>query len=133
MADPLTCLVAAIFFEARDQPLLGQEMVAHVIMNRVEHHAYPDDVCSVVYERRQFSFTHDGMSDDPGDYTTYYDRRAYERAVEVASQFLEGGTTEETTSTHYHAVSVAPGWARVFTIDGQVGDHIFYTNETPYK
>ena len=35
----LECLVAAVFFEARDQPLEGQFAVAEVVMNRVASHA----------------------------------------------------------------------------------------------
>jgi len=126
MADPLTCLVAAIFFEARDQPPLGQEMVAQVVMNRVSHPDFPDDVCSVVYESKQFSFTHDGLSDDPADYTTYFDRRARESVTELAQEYLMGATTGN-TSTHYHTLSVAPVWRTKFTVDGVVGDHIYYT------
>ena len=126
MADPLTCLVAAIFFEARDQPPLGQEMVAQVVMNRVAHPDFPDDVCSVVYERKQFSFTHDGLSDDPADYPTYWDRRAQESVTELAQDYLMGQTTGN-TSTHYHTLSVGPVWRTHYTVDGIVGDHIFYT------
>ena len=58
---PMMCLAAAIFFEARDQPLDGMMGVADVVMNRVESDRWPDDVCSVVYQSRQFSFTHDGL------------------------------------------------------------------------
>ena len=123
---PLICLATAIFFEARDQPLLGQEMVAQVVMNRVEHDRYPDDVCSVVFEPYQFSFTHDGKSDRMSKHTAPKDRRAARMAREVASRFLEGDTIG-LPSTHYHTVTVAPWWKYEFTLDGRVGDHIFYT------
>jgi spore germination cell wall hydrolase CwlJ-like protein len=122
----LECLVAAIFFEARDQPPLGQEMVAQVIMNRVLHESFPDSVCGVVYESEQFSFTHDGLSDNPSDYPTYWDRRATESVTELAQGFLMGATTGN-TSTHYHSLSVDPGWKNEYRVDGIVGDHIFYT------
>jgi spore germination cell wall hydrolase CwlJ-like protein len=122
----LECLVVAIFFEARDQPPLGQEMVAQVIMNRVLHESFPDSVCGVVYESKQFSFTHDGLSDNPGNYPTYWDRRATESATELAQEFLMGATTGN-TSTHYHNLSVSPKWKNEYRVDGIVGDHIFYT------
>ena len=32
----IECLIAAVFFEARDQPVQGQFAVAEVVMNRVE-------------------------------------------------------------------------------------------------
>lgn len=126
MSDLLTCLVAAIFFEARDQPPLGQEMIAQVVMNRVYHEDFPDNVCDVVYEHKQFSFTHDGLSDNPSDYPTYWDRRAQESVTEIAQEYLMGQTTGN-TSTHYHTLSVSPSWNREYMVDGIVGDHIFYT------
>ena len=127
MITPATiCLATAIFFEARDQPIFGQHMVAEVVMNRVEHPDFPDSVCSVVYESRQFSFTHDGLSDNPKKHTSEIDRRAYKRAVEIASMFLQGGRVG-TSSTHYHTTSVAPFWSKVYQVDGKAGDHIFYT------
>jgi len=135
MTDPLTCLVAAIFFEARDQPIDGQIMVAQVVMNRKAHEDFPNTICSVVYEDRAFSFTHDGQSDDPADYTTHFDVEAHRRATEVALAVLEGGTTGQATngpdywvtSTHYHAYYVKPYWSDIFTLDGRVGDHVFFT------
>jgi len=130
MADPLTCLVAAIFFEARDQPIEGQVMVAQVVMNRKAHEDFPDTICSVVYEDRAFSFTHDGLSDDPATYTSEMDRRAHERATEVALEVLEGDTPYRITSTHYHASYVRPYWVDYYDLDGRVGDHIYYTCST---
>jgi len=26
-----------------------------------------------------------------------------------------------------------PFWAKHYTVDGKVGNHLFYTNDTPYK
>lgn len=127
MTDPLTCLVAAIFFEARDQPLLGQEMVAQVVMNRVAHESFPNTVCGVVYESKQFSFTHDGLSDDPLDYPTHFDVEALKSVTELAKDTLGRGSPGHTNSTHYHALSLAPKWKDAYRVDGIVGDHIFYT------
>ena len=66
------------------------------------------------------------MSDNPADYPAYWDRRARESLSEVAQDYLMGATTGN-TSTHYHALSVAPVWKFHYTVDGIVGDHIFYT------
>jgi spore germination cell wall hydrolase CwlJ-like protein len=116
-----------VFFEARDQPIDGQYAVAEVVMNRVASDRYPDKVCEVVFQSRQFSFTHDGLSDDPGAYPTYYDDLAHTRAAHVASEVLERGAVLGLTSDHYHTLSVSPQWAENMVVDGVVGDHIFYT------
>ena len=121
------CLAAAVFFEARDQPLDGQYAVANVVMNRVESPRWPDDVCSVVFQDRQFSFTHDGKSDH---YWTYDDNVADRQAIDIAEAIAESalkGNLIGLTSTHYHATYVQPHWANHYHLDGRIGDHIFYT------
>ena len=46
------CLAQAIYFEARAEPVRGQQAVAQVVLNRVFSPYYPKDVCSVVYPER---------------------------------------------------------------------------------
>jgi spore germination cell wall hydrolase CwlJ-like protein len=122
---PLLCLVTAMFFEARDQPITGMEMVAEVIMNRVEHPSFPDTVCDVVYERKQFSFANKGYA-SLYDYQEPDDRKAARLAREIALRYLQGDRLGS-TSTHYHKVTVSPEWKYEFVLDGKVEDHIFYT------
>ena len=121
------CLAVAIFFEARDQPLSGQFAVAEVVMNRVVDQRWPSTICDVVFQHRQFSFTHDGKSDRIDAYMdNIEDWKAAVTAREIAYQVYSDGYTEM-TSTHYHALSVSPSWAKHYTYDGRVGDHVFYT------
>ncbi len=66
------CLTAAVYYEARSEPLDGQRAVAQVVLNRVRDRAFPASVCGVVYQggaRRdgrgigcQFSFACDGST-----------------------------------------------------------------------
>ena len=72
----LTCLAKNIYFEARNEPFVGQFAVALVTLNRVHDTAFPNTVCEVVYEghhtasgfpkrdRCQFSWYCDGFSDE---------------------------------------------------------------------
>lgn len=129
---PLMCMAVAIFFEARAEPIVGMEAVANVIINRVEDSRYPDTVCDVVWEPYQFSFTHDGLTDDPEAHTGYQDKIAWVTSQEVAKAALRGDLLG-ITSTHYHATNVLPYWTKHYSKDGQVGDHIFYTNDTEYR
>jgi len=128
MAMPeVICLATAIFFEARDQPITGQELVADVVMNRVEHERFPDTVCDVVYQPKAFSFTHDGKSDNMGDYSTYHDKKAKQVAIQISKDYLLQDQRLGSTATHYHTVSIQPFWASAFLVDGVFGDHVFYT------
>lgn len=129
---PLTCLAVAIFFEARAEPVSGMEAVANVIINRVEDSRYPDTVCDVVWERKQFSFTHDGLTDDPETHTGHQDKMAWDTSQEVAKEALQGNLMG-ISSTHYHAINVLPFWSKHYIKDGKIGNHVFYTNNTEYR
>ena len=127
MMNQLMCLSAAIFFEARDQPIQGQLAVANVVMNRVESPRWPDEICAVVFQPSQFSFTHDGKSDNYLKYTSNVgDRQAIAIAEEIAISVIKGDRLG-LTSTHYHATYVKPYWLKQYHQDGRIGDHVFYT------
>lgn len=118
------CLAQNIYWEARNQPIAGQVAVAQVTMNRVASPDYPDDVCSVVHEYKQFSWQWDGMSDVPQE------EKAWQRAQMVAHGVLSGSGHAELMDpniTHYHAVYAKPYWAPTMQLVAQIGDHIFYT------
>jgi len=121
-----------VFFEARAEPLDGQMFVAETIMNRVEDSRYPNNVCDVVYEKKAFSFTHDGKSDNMFKYDTYYDQEAQAIAISIAYKAYYRGSPI-TTATHYHAVGVKPFWRKYYDKEGRIGNHVFYTNNTPHK
>ena len=124
---PMICLAAAIFFEARDQSYEAQRAVANVVMNRVESPRWPDTICGVVYQDKAFSFTHDGMSDNPKRYNkSVLDVKALVIAKQIANNTIKGERLG-LTSTHYHTTSVSPYWSKVYHQDGRIGDHIFYT------
>ena len=83
----VVCLAKNIYFEAGNQPLAGKVAVAHVVFNRMEHSAYPKDICGVVYQTKwrenwkgkqvpvrnqcQFSWFCDGKSDKPKNTKVY--------------------------------------------------------------
>jgi len=120
------CLTVAIYYEARGEPIEGQAAVAQVILNRVQHPDFPDDACAVVFEPNQFSFVGDPSDLIPPMMENEQARRATERAAEVALEVVKGYHTH-ITSTHFHAAYVDPFWSDEYTLDFQVGDHIFYS------
>jgi spore germination cell wall hydrolase CwlJ-like protein len=115
------CLAAAVYFEARSEPLDAQAAVAAVVVERVRSDLYPDGICSVVTQPRQFSAFNDG-------FRPARDVAAWDRAVSVARQVLADpeGVSPIIGATHYHAVSVTPYWAEKFTPLGRSGKHLFY-------
>lgn len=123
------CLAAAIYFEARGEPVRGQMAVAQVVINRLKNPAYPDTVCGVVYQNQQmrnacqFSFACDGVRD------VITERDAWALAQDIANSALRGQSEylpEVGSSTHYHATYVHPNWADEMQRMTQIGTHIFY-------
>ena len=121
------CLTAAVYYEARSEPVDGQRAVAQVVLNRVRDRAFPHSVCGVVYQganRRtgcQFSFACDGSMAhrrDPG---------AWDRARAVAAAALAGSVYAPVGgATFYHTNAILPWWASSLARIGSVGAHIFY-------
>jgi hypothetical protein len=123
----LECLTSAIYYEAGQEPLTGQQAVAQVVLNRVRHPAFPASVCGVVYQGStrqtgcQFTFTCDGsLARAP-------ERSSWNRAREVAKAALAGFVQPRVgNATHYHANYVVPYWASSLTKAAVEGAHIFY-------
>jgi hypothetical protein len=122
------CLAEAVYFEARSEPEAGQAAVAQVVLNRVQSGLYPASVCGVVYQNRhryrgcQFSFACEGRS------LRITEGDAWERAVRVATEVMNGRTyiSDVGRSTHYHANYVHPRWSRALRKMDVIGRHIFY-------
>lgn len=135
----LECLAKNIYFEARNQSLMGQLAVAHVVINRVQDDRYPNTICEVVEQgptyvnwkgnimqvrnKCQFSWYCDGLSDIP------HNNILWEITQETAQQALViyknfGDLTNG--STHYHAANVNPYWVSELSKTIHIDDHIFY-------
>lgn len=133
----IDCLATAIFYESRNESMMGQLAVAEVILNRVRHRLYPNNVCDVVYEGTdrstglsiygtrascQFSFTCDGS-----EVRRPRSGPSWETAQRVAAHAflgLSGPVTDD--ATHYHANYVSPFWAPRLVHTRTIGTHIFY-------
>ncbi len=115
------CLALNVYHEARGESIEGQYAVAHVTMNRVTDRRWADNICDVVYQRKQFSWTH--TISDP----TPKEKRAWKTAQEVARRTLDGTAPDNTgNATHYHADYVTPAWANEYEKVSKIGIHIFY-------
>lgn len=128
----IKCLTAAIYFEARGEPVRGQSMVAQVILNRVDSAYYPDTVCDVVYQNAhrknacQFSFACDDLPDEFAEWPARNLARKIAIFAFNCDEACKASRGEIAQSTHYHADYVAPFWSRKLHKTGKVGSHIFY-------
>lgn len=116
------CLALVIYVEARGETVDGQYMVADVVINRVnaEGSRWPDDVCGVVFDRKQFSGINNKL-----DLVKIVSDPSWETSVEVAYEALSGNTLGS-DATHFHTTNSNPYWSDDLTLLGQYGNHIFY-------
>lgn len=120
MDRQMRCLATAIYFESRGEPLEGQLAVAQVILNRVESGRWAKDICGVVYQPGQFSFTWDRTPDTPRPSDSWATAQAL--AVIAATGQWDDMSNR---ATHFHATRVSPGWRKLTRVS-QHGNHIFY-------
>lgn len=122
--DEVEALALNMYHEARGESVDGMIMVAEVTLNRVEHPRYPNDICRVVYQRRQFSWTHTIRDHTPRE------TESWETSLILAREILSGDVqTFGTGATHFlnpDAVRTMPSWTRRFELIGRVGNHVFY-------
>ena len=132
-----TCLVEAIYHEARSEPLMGMIAVANTILNRVYSKRYPNTICGVVHQGKyweghpvknkcQFSYWCDGKPE------MFNDMVSLKKSIAVAEMSLMGVVMRDTlNSTHYHATYVKPDWSkkRRFIRLDKIGKHIFYLDK----
>ena len=119
--DQLRCLAFNIYHEARGEGLDGQFAVAAVTLNRVRSKRYPDTICSVVWQRGQFSWTKDGRSDRPQELEAWH----ASMWVAATSMLLDQRHLVG-SAVQYHTVSIKPRWAQPENIVRRIGRHIFY-------
>ena len=117
------CGAQNVYFESQGEPSLGMVAVSQVVLNRVKNKRWPNTICEVIWQDKQFSWTHDGKSDRI-PLGSKYQRRLWMKSVYM---FLIAHTEEDVTNgaTHYHNTSVSPWWTKDMVVTAHIGNHIF--------
>ena len=118
----LRCLAIAVYFESRGEPLAGQLAVARVIINRSASPLFPDDYCSVVTQRSQFSFVRGGRMPAANERSDAWARAT--RIARIAHQDL--WPSDAGGALYFHADRVHPSWAGRKVALATIDSHIFY-------
>ena len=137
----IRCLVSNLFFEARGEGVKGMQAVSNVTINRVRSTKYPNSICAVVFQRKQFSWTKQEqwstieqvLRGDIGASKRFNQKDVvgYYQALEIASKAVLNPSRaivvvpEDTL--WYHAEYVRPSWASRLKKIKKVGKHVFYT------
>ena len=112
------CGAQNIYHESRGESRGGQIAVANVVRNRVTSEHYPNTICEVVWQPKQFSWTGDEISDEPKN------RKAFVKAVWL--NLISGMKDKTKGATHYYAHNkVDPFWAQEMEVTTVIGNHTF--------
>ena len=138
MVSPMIvlCLSLTMYEEARNQPIQTQLYVGEVVLNRTEKREYLDgDICKVVLEKKQFSWTTVKHLKTEQDLVKHYkniqkdmqpkDREAMLKAVGLSVRLLVSGTT---SNFEYFYDGRVPHYARG-KAKHKVGDLYFLNGE----
>jgi N-acetylmuramoyl-L-alanine amidase len=115
------CMALNIYHEARGEVTEGQIAVAQVTVNRVQDKRWPNTICDVVYQNKQFSWTHMIKNPNPTD------DKAWRKAQVIARDVMLGNVEDPSFgANHYHANWVNPLWAKEMKLVRVIGSHLFY-------
>lgn len=121
--EDILCLQKNIYFEARGEGLDGMKAVAAVTMNRTEDSRFPSTVCGVVYQRSQFSWTHQLGNQN----FRKNEKLVWDQAGLIAEQALQNKLEHKAGgSLFFHAKHVKPGWSHKKAYVTTIGGHLFY-------
>ena len=132
----LQCLACALYFEARGETSQIQYLVGQVILNRVKSRDYPNTICGVVWQRKQFSWTNDGLRD------VMRSDKTRERVVSVARAVLRDddyGTSRiynrlPENACWYHDQSLkSTYWSKKMTLVKKFGPFYVYKGKACRK
>lgn len=116
------------YWEARNQTIAGQILIALVTLNRVNSEKWPDTIQKVVTQPLQFSWFSDGKSDIPEN------QEAWNTAKKVAlftAMIWDTLSVTDKKIFWYHNDKVDPFWNDSLEVVLRLEKHIFYTNKKP--
>lgn len=119
----LYCLAHVVYHEARGEPLVGQEAVAHVLLNRARDSKKA--LCEEAYAPQQFT---DIKKTVPNTRSP-----AWLNAIRVALTTINGASPDPTEGAKwFYAPKVVskPRWAKGMPVQKKIGNHIFLAENT---
>lgn len=121
ISESILCLAIAIFHESRGENPKGQFSVAEVIHNRTKSDKFPNDYCSVIKQKNQFSFYKNSNSLKP----PRYEMEAWEKSVAVARSFSKNKTNYTKGAVYFNTRNLGVRY-KTDVKPCVVGKHIFY-------
>lgn len=136
--EELNCMTQAIYYEAGNQSEFGKQAVAKVIINRVNHGSFANNVCDVISQSKivnnrkicQFSYFCSRMK-KPNENIWQESENIAKKALQ--NEFDYDILEKLSDALYFHANYVNPTWFRKVRRIAQIEDHIFYGDKNERK
>ena len=123
--EEVYCGATNIYYESRGEPDFGQLAVSQVVLNRVKDERYPNTVCEVVWQPKQFTWTHDGKSDMP-KLENKKNKQAFLKAVYIHLIAQDAQDITNGALWYYaHDKINPPKWTADKIVSAVIGGHTF--------
>lgn len=125
-------LARTLYGEARGEGPQGMEAVGHVILNRVNHQKWGQNIAEVAQRKEQFScwnhYDHNSRLIRRVDLTDPKFMEAFRIAQKLVLRDLRDDPTRG--ATHFHNIYVAPPWRDGMIQTARIGGHVFYRDKS---
>lgn len=115
------CLIKNAYFEARGEPKRGQVAVIYTTLNRASSGKFPNDLCRVVYQPNQFSWTSNRNK-------AIKEKDVYEDVKDTVHEVLKGQHKDITQGAlyfHTNSIKKPKDFGNV-KCTARIGGHVFY-------
>lgn len=113
----VNCLAMNIHYEARGEAMKGKIAVGHVTLNRVKSKFFPESICGVVKQKKQFSWVKPN--------TNFHAPNIPDETFKLAVDILNGKYKDYSRGALYFHNENVPPFPRKETT--RIGRHIFYS------
>lgn len=132
----IACGAFLIYGEARNQSLVGKRAVMEVGLNRRDNKYYPDTLCEVVFQPKQFSFANAGDPNRPKTFAAFLkgnDEHTASARIIAYHAYYRPASERIVHGLHYHTNAVKPAWIGSMPKTGRtnIDDHIFHNSQKP--
>lgn len=117
-----TCLAYNLYHEARGESIEGKVAVAKVTMNRVKDKGYANNICDVVKQYKQFSWT---LENDNFKWKINNDI-LWKEANIIAYNTVHENYNYDLKALHYHTVNITKRWSQQMQVEKVIGNHLFF-------
>ena len=125
----VSCIIEAVYFEARGESEEGHKAIVEVIKNRSENELFPNTFCGVVQQNKQFSY----RNGDKKNHLVYTNKEKKEEITKTVYTHLYDLSKKKNCNllpecvSHYDGKAFTkPAWAYKMNMVQEIGMHQFY-------